>query len=131
MAQDAALILQANREQARRHQAQMTGIETPAEIADDMALHVGDVINYPQPQQPAPQSLPAAAASGVSNLAKAGIAAAVLGSGGIGAMAAKWFAPQVAAPAAAAVQQIQAADPGVQLRIFTPPENSADGTTHN
>jgi len=83
MLQDAAGVLAEQREAVRAHREQAGGkTNRPEEMGD---ITIGDQIHYHQATPPAasPNSAPTAAASGLSNLAKAGILAAAMATGGL------------------------------------------------
>ena len=83
MLQDAAGVLAEQREAVRAHREQAGGkTDRPEEMGD---ITIGDQIHYHQASPPAasPNPAPTAAASGLSNLARAGILAAAMATGGL------------------------------------------------
>jgi hypothetical protein len=83
MLKDAAGVLAEQREAVRAHREQAGGkTDRPEEMGD---ITIGDQIHYHQAAPPAasPNPAPTAAASGLSNLARAGILAAAMATGGL------------------------------------------------
>ncbi len=128
-----------------QHVATLGDIAGAAQSAtgEDMGIHVGDiVVNNPTPPPAATPAAPAAVATapvapaaaapaavpaGLSTLAKAGIAAALLGSGAAlplaGSAIANWFK---STPAAAAPTATVPSDPGGwQLQVVPPDTTTA------
>lgn len=111
-------------------------VDVPPE-EDDVGIHVGDItINNPPPPQQLQDTKPAAASpqpasTGLSKLAQAAIiGSSLVGGTGIGAGAMALLnkpAAEISQPA----QQQPTTNPGVQLRIYQPPEETANGGSGN